>query len=309
MVEIVLLGPQIHRPNVRQAVAQATPEGPVAVVTCGWQEAEEEEAAELGEMIGRPLIKLLLHKRSDDIFQTDPEFFDAYRQRQYELHQLQDFYRLRLSSTLKAARELMRREGAPHLIEPEREATVEAVRTLDHHHLERLREVHERFEAKWRPGERDIIARHRREVAQQLKEATAVVVAGGHVAVLLYRLRLLDLAPMFADRPVVAWSAGAMALAESVVLFHDHPPQGEGDPEVLESGLGLVRGILPFPDASRRLNLDDPVRVSLLARRFAPCACVAMDEGVELHHRGEFWSARGGTRRLSPSGALVEWTQ
>ena len=135
--------------------------------------------------------------------------------------------------------------------------------------------------------------------------AAALAVAGGHVAVVLYRLRLFDIPSMLGTLPVVAWSAGAMALAERVVLFHDSPPQGQGNPEILDSGVGLVRSVLPFPHARRRLHLDDPIRVSLMARRFAPLRCVAMDEGALLHRHEGRWSADEATRQLSVSGNLT----
>jgi hypothetical protein len=307
MQDVILIGPQRLRPTVAEAIQQLGVDGPVATVTSGWQEAEDEEADELREYLDRPIIKLLLHQRSDDIFHRDPEFFSSYRERQNELHQLQELYRLRLGHALEAARELMRREGDEHILEPEREAAIEAVRTLDQHHLERLREVHERFDAKWRPGERDVIAKHRREIAEQFKDASALIVAGGHVAVLLYRLQLLDISSLIENIPIVAWSAGAMVLSSSVVLFHDSPPQGRGNPEVLESGLGVVRKVQPFPHARRRLRLKDVVRTSLLARRFSPRACVAMDEGAELVRLKGKWSAREGTHQMSSSGEFIEF--
>ena len=43
-----------------------------------------------------------------------------------------------------------------------------------------------------------------------------------------------------------------------------------------DAGLGLCRGLLALPDARRRLRLEDPARVALLARRFAPDLCAAL---------------------------------
>ncbi len=70
-----------------------------------------------------------------------------------------------------------------------------------------------------------------------------------------------------------------MVLTEKVVLFHDHPPHGQGIAEVLDAGFGLVPGLVVLPDPRRRLRLDDRERVGRLAQRFAPAACVAMDHG------------------------------
>jgi hypothetical protein len=309
MNRIVLLGPQRLEPTMASVLDQLSDKGDaVALVASGWQEAEAEEAEELASSLSRTVIPLLLHQRGDDIFQSDPEFFDAYRERQNELHRLQELHHIRLGHALEASRELMQKQAPDHIVEPEREAAIEAVRTLDLHHLERLAEVHARFESKWPLHKREPIDRHRKEIAEQLKDASVVVIAGGHVAVLLYRLKLLGLAEFIGDRPVVAWSAGAMALSDRVVLFHDSPPQGEGYPEILERGLGLAPGIVTFPHARRRLTLEDPVRVSLLARRFAPAICVAMDEGSQVWLDDNQWSAREDTRQLSSSGELVEFS-
>ena len=93
-------------------------------------------------------------------------------------------------------------------------------------------------------------------LAKLVATTDAIVIAGGHVAVLANRLRLFDIAALAGARPIVAWSAGAMALAERVVLYHDHPPQGAAPAELLDRGLGLVAGVLPLPDAARRLALE-----------------------------------------------------
>ena len=90
----------------------------------------------------------------------------------------------------------------------------------------------------------------------------------GHVAVLLNRLRIFKLEPMLAQKPIIAWSAGAMVLAKRIVLFHDTPPQGKGFAEVFEAGLGLYSNLIPLPHAAKRLQLDNPTRVSIFARRF-----------------------------------------
>jgi peptidase E len=59
-----------------------------------------------------------------------------------------------------------------------------------------------------------------------LAASHAVLIAGGHIAVLLNRLRLFDLSAVLRERPVFGWSAGAMVLTSRIVLFHDSPPRG-----------------------------------------------------------------------------------
>jgi peptidase E len=106
--------------------------------------------------------------------------------------------------------------------------------------------------------------------------------------------------------PLIAWSAGAMACSERVVLFHDNPPQGAGNAEVLEGGLGLLPELVPLPHAHRRLQLDDQARIALFARRFAPHRCVALDDGAQLFWEQGRWSAPSGVRRLGFDGSVVE---
>ena len=65
---------------------------------------------------------------------------------------------------------------------------------------------------------------------------------------------------------------------------------GAGGDEVYDEGLGLVPGAVLLPHARRRLRIDDPVRMGVLARRFAPARCVVLDDGVRLD--------------LGPDGAL-----
>jgi hypothetical protein len=97
-----------------------------------------------------------------------------------------------------------------------------------------------------------------------------------------------------------------MVLSERIVVFHDSPPQGAGNAEVLEAGLGAFQGVLPLPHARRRLQLSDRARVSLFSRRFEPAQCVALDEECRVEWDGSAWSAPSGTRRLTPEGTLVE---
>ncbi len=275
---ICLLGPQRFDPNVAPVLDELGAKGPVAVVTAGWQEREDEDL-ELQDHLARPIVNLRLYRRADEVYREDPGLFDLLRARQNRLRALQEIYRLRLNPLMEVARKLRSRKGDPGLLDPEREDAVESVRRLDRHHLARLTQAHREFENRYRPSARPAVARQREQLAGLLREAGVLAIAGGHVAVLLNRLRLFDLFGLRDDLPVVAWSAGAMALSERVVLFHDSPPQGAGNAELLDAGLARFRGAVVLPHAGRRLRLDDPARVSILARRFRPDRCVALDPG------------------------------
>lgn len=307
MTAIVLLGPQRLQPTLATAVAEVGGAvGPFAAVTAGWEERED-EIDELRAHLDRPVVNLRLHRRAEEVFARDREFFRAYRERRARLRELQELYRIRLDPMKRAVRKLWRRRGTPDLVDPEREAALADVRALDAHQLARIADLHREFEETWRPGERDAVVAHRREVATLADDCVAFAFAGGNVAVLLNRLRLFGVAALLGDRPLFAWSAGAMAASEQVVLFHDTPPQGPGNPEVFGAGLGLCHGILPLPHARRRLRLDDPVRVAIFAGRFAPLCSVAFDDGAALLWDGARWTPLvPGTRRLTREGDLVE---
>lgn len=301
---VVLLGPQRFEPTVRETVRELGVEGRVAVVTAGWQERESEDE-ELCEHLERDVDDLLLYHRYEDVLLRDRSLAAALEERQSTLQRVQRLYRLRLGFLLDAARELWRVEGDGPWLEQHRREAVHAVRTLDRQHVRRLRSVHEAFERRFRPLERPAVARHVAQIGELIRRAGAVCIAGGHVAVLLNRMRVFGVERLLAGRPVIAWSAGAMAVTERVVLFHDSPPQGPGDPEVLDAGLAWCRKVVALPHAARRLRLSDPVRCALFARRFAPAVCVVLDRPACLTWDGASWSASPGTRRLSRSGRVV----
>lgn len=317
---VVLLGPQRFQPTLREVVDSLGVEGRIAAVTAGWQEREAEDA-ELSNHLGGRVVNLRLHARGEELLGAEPELFARLRRRQDRLKRLQMLYRLRLDPQLGALRKLHERHGDAEL-ETEREHALELVRALDEHHLERVRAVHREAEMP-RPapetgpetgpepgdGRHPELERHREEVAETLTDCSALAIAGGHVAVLLNRLRLFRVLERTPEgMPVFAWSAGAMAIAERIVLFHDNPPQGAGNAELLDAGLGLVgaglagRALLPLPHASRRLRLGDRRRVSTFARRFAPRVPVTLDSGARLVLGGGRLIEAEGSERLLPNG-------
>jgi hypothetical protein len=302
-----LLGPQRHVRTVQQTLRDlgVPPAGPVAIVTAGWEERER-EVAEFEQHVECKVVNLELYHRVEELYARDPEYRDGLRERHDRMHQLQEVYRMRLSHAIDAALALFAREGDAALLEPEREHAIALVRALDDHHRQRLHELHLEHEARWRLAERESVAREREQLRRLIGECAALCIAGGHVAILLNRMRVLDLAAGIGTRPVVAWSAGAMAISEQVVLFHDFPPQGRGNAEVLEEGLGLARGILPLPHPRKRLDLDNPLRVGLFARRFAPAQCLALDHGARVAWDGARWRSLDATRRLVTDGTLAE---
>jgi hypothetical protein len=306
---LTLLGPQRLAPTLGDTLASLSVplDAPVATVTAGWQEREPDDA-ELDAHLGGRSLNLALYRRVAEVFERDREFETAFRSRQETLRRMQALYRVRLDAGHTACHALLAMTGDDAPLVEERSAAIEALRDLDRRHLARVAEVHAEFEARWRPGERESLARARAGVARVLGGVAALAIAGGHVAVLLNRLRLLEVGTAARSMTVVAWSAGAMAASDTVVLFHDDPPHGPGHPETFEIGLGLAPAIVPLPHARHRLRLTDTGRVSIAALRFAPSACVPMDEHARLDWDGTRWTPADGTRRLVGDGAVQTWS-
>ncbi len=302
---LVVLGPQRERPDVGREVAALRGSGRVALVTAGWQEWEEDDLW-LRETIGGSVINLELHRRAERVAEEDPELAAAHRALQQRVQLLRRAYNLRLAHAMDAWITLERMSGDEGVLHAERAAALTVVQALDRHHVERLAELRGEFDHQWRPAERWAVAKQRAAVDELLRDTGVVVVAGGHVPVILNRLRLFGLSDALASRHVVAWSGGAMALAERVVLFHDSPPWGPGHAEVGERGLGVFSGLVPLPDGSTRLRIDDAERVARFARRFAPDVCLLLDPGVRAERDGEQWTGGGG-QRLTESGGTSAW--
>jgi hypothetical protein len=155
----------------------------------------------------------------------------------------------------------------------------------------------------WRPAERPAVAAHRDEIGRALGRADALVLAGGHVGVLLHVLALFAVS---APPIVIAWSAGAMALTERVLLFHDRAPHGPAHAEFAGPGLGWLAGCVLLPHARRRLRVDDPLRMSELVARVAPARCVVLDDGTRLEVPDGSAELPAGARVIDPDGRITE---
>ena len=305
MVAVTLLGPQRHDPIVKTVLDQARIEGQVAVITGGWEEREEEVDA-LCEHVERPTVNLRLYHRLEEILRNDQPLSDALVDRNDRLRVAQTLYRKRLSAALSSVRMLHTIKVSRHeLLPAERQHALSLVAQIDAHYLDQIRGIHEAFLDFWDPEGRDGVAEAREQVRSELAGCDALLIAGGNVSALLDQVYVLALRPLLNRIPIVAWSAGAMILTEQIVLFHDSPPQGRGDPEVYDDGLALAPKVVALPSASKRLKLDDRVRVSTLARRFQPASCVTLDPGCGVHWDGTRWGAIGRARRLTTNGKVV----
>ncbi len=305
---IILLGPQTQFESLNAAITRLQLSAPVALITAGWEEDEPEDD-DLKSAISIPAVNLRLFERSEKLFKDDPELIQLLQDRQDELRHLRDAYRLRLNYVLAAARDVFDRSDRLIDLQPERESAVEMARILDRQYFLRTSQVCHEYERRVQTLKRPSVAQHRREIQKVLENVGAMVISGGHAAIILNRLRIFGICQMRRRLPIIAWSGGAMALAEQIVFFHDSPPQGPGNPEVLRAGMGLIDRILPLPDGRSRLRIEDHSRVALFARRFDRFNCVLFDDQTLLDRVDGHWWISGGVQQLGKQGELMVFTK
>ncbi|MBT8136594.1 MAG: Type 1 glutamine amidotransferase-like domain-containing protein [Gammaproteobacteria bacterium] len=300
----LMLGPQRPTPNLGEACdAAGVPSGTLAVISAGLKEAEA-DIDHVRQALGRPLEDLALYQRAEAVFATDAELAAACRARQDQLKGQQRLYRLRLRQLATAARKLLKTKGDAEMLAVEQRHAIEQLRALDRHHLERTQAINMQCDEVLANKPSEHLSRHRDAVRQVLQRSAGLVITGGNLAIILNRMRLFGVEELIKDTHVVAWSAGAMALAQRIVLFHDRAPHGRREPEIFGAGFGLLPGFIFFPDAAARLRDKDRARMELLSRRFAPDQCIAMDNGTALHFSGAAVVSASNARRIAKDGGL-----
>jgi hypothetical protein len=276
----VLLGPQRFLTTAGTVVGSLAPEGPVATVTAGWQDRESADD-ELDQVMGGRSRNLNLYDRLTDVLTSDERFATQALAQRDAMDELAGIYSLRLQRALESVYAVARRPARRDLADAAFADAVRTVRDIDAWYLRTVDQLYGELEAAVPPERSEPIARHRHEVAEIVREAAVLAVAGGHVGILLRCLRLFAVDPAH-ELPVVAWSAGAMAMTERVVLYHDRGPQGVQGAEVWDRGAARVRDVVAMPHARRRLRLDDPLHARVLVHRFAPATCLLLDEGTAV---------------------------
>jgi hypothetical protein len=308
-VDVTLLGPQRRSAAARAAVAELMPEGRIATVNAGWQEREN-DSAELSDVLGGRMLNLELYRRWQEIVASDGHYALRERRLTALLAEIQAVYAIRLNHQMAALESVSRRKEIPAVQTAAMFDALHALQELDRWHLEVVAETRHEFFASVRLGERDSVLAHRAEIAEQVSQCSGMVFAGGHVGVLLHVLHIFDLTRVI-KTPVIAWSAGAMALSDRVVLFHDFAAGGDRHAEMYAEGLGVYSGVLPFPHPRRRLRLDDGSRLGQMALRFSPRTCLLLSDGarVDLTDSGplpvgaRFLARTGGVQTVAEEAA------
>ncbi|MDC5696349.1 peptidase E [Intrasporangium calvum] len=298
----ILLGPQRFTTTAQAVLRSLSVDGPVAMVNAGWEEREVDDA-ELDGVLDHRGFNLRLYQRAVEVLAADRALRRAVLEHRACHAELRAFYGLRLQAawdTVLAVRRRPSRLATDDVRDGAVRSAMQALRDVDDWYAYEVARIVEGTATSDVVRSSEALARHREEVAEAIAAASVVVLAGGHVGILMETLRLLDVS-VPAEKPVIAWSAGAMALCDPVVLFHDFAPQGVTAPEVHDRGLGRLRGIVPLPHARRRLALDDRERMTVFAERFPAHHLLPLDDGTVL--RFEATPDRPDARVEPPEGA------
>jgi hypothetical protein len=300
----VLLGPVRDGSVIAAEVAALGIGGSIALVTAGWEEGERKDA-DLDRALGGGTRNLGLFGRRLDILDRDPEYAAAERAVRAGVTDMREIYLVQLRYALRGV-EAVRQHAAKarRLAGGELDEAIETVRGLDDRYAARLAEAYGEFYATLPPHERTVIAKHRAEVEGIVAGCAAVAIAGGHVGVLTDCLHLSNVGAVLGGRPLIAWSSGAMAVAERVMVVDDHDLAGRPD-EVLTAGIGAVHGVVPLPAARDRLRIEDRNHLALLARRVAPRVCALLDEGDRLPCDADGVPDFQLARLVAPDGTVI----
>ena len=279
-MDVTVLGPQRRTSGAKAAVAELIPRGTIATINAGWRERESEDG-ELNAVLEGRMANLRLYQRWTELISTDAEYAAAERKLADALEEQQAVYALRLFHAVAALDQVNRRDKMPAVRAAAVADGIRQLRALDAWHLSEVAGSRHAFYRSIMIGERPNVLAHRRELREICQGSAGMVIAGGHVGVLLHLLHVFGLAAMITE-PVITWSAGAMALSDRVVLFGANRPAGRRLPEVWAEGLGAYPGVLPFPQPRVRLPMHDPYQLALLARRFKPWTCLLVEEKSRL---------------------------
>ncbi len=279
MTTTYLLGPQRFLTTAGTVVRGLGEDGPVATITAGWEERENDDA-ELDGVMGGRTRNLHLYARMMEVIEGDPDVAATVLGLRDAVDELAGAYGVRLHHALDAVYALRRRTGRADVVDAANRDALDAVRRLDAWYLAEVRALYGEAAATGAVDNSGLFNENRADVAETLAGCRVLAVAGGHVGILLRSMQFFRFRPP-AELPVVAWSAGAMAMTRTVVLFNDMAATAHGA-EVWDRGLGRVEHVVALPHARRRLHLDDRVRMQVLAGRFEGSTCLLLDDGAKV---------------------------
>lgn len=297
-MNLTVLGPERPEPVLPALLDRLRIRGPVALVSAGWRYDEERDEP-LVAAVRRTVHNLRLYQAWQDLERDAPELASAWARKQALLKGVKERYRAALRHALAAAQELW----SPRGHDPWFELAVSTLRAADERFLTEADRLHAEFTAQVRPDRHPLVRTVEARIHDVVAGCDAVLVAGGHVGILRNRMSFFGLDRVLRDRRVIAWSGGAMVIADRVLLYHDHTPSGHGTAELLDRGLGLVSGVYYLPHAHMRLDLADQRNLAILAARLAPARVLTLENGAVLEGGCRPGGTEGAVGVIDPSGA------
>ncbi len=285
---LTLLGPERPAPALPAVLDALGCKGPLALVSAGWRYDEERDEP-LRDAVKRPVHNLGLYAAFRQLEKELPELLSAWTAKQAALRRAKDQYRVAIVPAMRACQALLESRRDPE--DPWFAESIAHLQRVDQLVLDEAARLHGAFFESFRPLAHPRIAAQRARMEEMVADCDTVLIAGGHVGVLQNRLSFYGFKDLLAGKHLLAWSAGAMCLADRVLLFHDHTSFGDGIAEYLDQGLGIVKNVVFLPHARERLDLDNADNVQILARRLAPARAVGLQNGAIL--RGSRLRATG----------------
>ena len=285
--QIHILGPQRPKPNISDAINAHCRRGPIAIISAGWR-YDEREIQDLTRDLKREVYHLPLYEWFDEMGIHEPELAGLHRMRQRQIKAYKKVYQLHLRSALNVwgqVRDLWKSHR--DIYDQDEIEACQHVQEIDNRCVTRLEEIRDDFSALQQPWLHETAIPLFENIAYTFSQCAAIVITGGNVAVLRNRMYFFGLEHLLREaldegRHIFAWSAGAMALTDRIVLYYDDPPLGVRYPEILDTGLGLLNDTILLPHASTRLKLSDPERIEKFARRFEPATCICLENGAHI---------------------------
>lgn len=299
-MSLTILGPERPDGVLPQILEKHGITGPVALISAGWRYDEARDEP-LRAAIPQEVRNLRLYERFRVLERDASDLMSRYTAKQDAIRRMKERYHLRVQAAVQCANTMLREFDDP--ADPWFAQAIRHLQEIDELFLTEARALHDRFDAEVRPGEHPMVRRDREAVRAELEGCAALLVAGGHVGVLRNRCTFFDLGPRLTERPLYAWSGGAMMMTERILLYHDHTAYGPGTAEFLDHGFGLLRSTVLLPHARERLDLANKINVTVLAHRLAPRKAVGLQNGA-VFEAGRYTGKAGAALVLKLDGSV-----
>lgn len=253
--------------------------------------------------MGVTIHNLRLYHAFQEIEREAPDLAAAHARKQAALKKAKEGYRVAIAQTLGTLTRLwpLRDDPAP----PWFGHAVAQLQDADALFLAECDRLHQKFAEEGRPDRHPLVRAVKARAVDLLAGCDALLIAGGHVGILRNRIAFFGIDSLLHTRPVIAWSGGAMVLADRILLYHDHTNFGVGTAEMLDRGFGMAPGVVYLPHARQRLSLGNSPSVGILARRLGPARAIALENGAWIED-GRVRSTREGlVSRLTDAGDVV----